>query len=84
MKKIMFPILSTLVVLLISVNFSAAQENKERAKVELHPTQTEKVQADAVKSYRLHEVQKKKVIKARPVREKARIKTQPADIKRER
>lgn len=84
MKKIFYPLLSTLLVIVISINTSIGQEVQQRAKAELNVAKTEKLQANVIKSYRLQKVHEKKKLKGIVIREKAMIKRQPAELRQEK
>lgn len=86
MKKTLYLLLVASLVFVVSVNTSFAQQEKERTKIELDEAKLIRAKADVrrVDQKKVDQreiVQKKYKLKARPIKQKAIIKTKPAERK---
>lgn len=84
MKKLLYSLLLTSLVLVVSSSSSFAQQERQRAKAELDVVKSEKIQSDVRKAVQKERLQQKNELKARPVKSKAKIKAQPALIRIEK
>lgn len=92
MKKLLYSLLITGVVIVVSTNSSYSQQVKESTKAELDLTKAEMVRAEMritpkrVHNTTMHQVKYKDAKRVRPITRKAKVKTLPArvEIKRDK
>lgn len=76
MKKILFPMIVTCLILVVSANTSFGQQVKNIKKTELTVVKNEQISADVKLVKQREDFQNKNNLKARPVKEKAKIEVQ--------